>query len=139
MSSHLDLTSLVGPSISKRSGPLVGAELAITSAASSAESPSEVALNQLRADDQLLIQTAHSTYIFLVLDRANRIGMVVGGAFGDYAERAHLEGVPDARDGCLRTGMRVRFHVESGAGRRRVTSSIITGLIHRKARTGPLR
>jgi hypothetical protein len=106
-------------------------------AANSAEATAEIALNQLRANDQVLIQTVHSTYIFLVTNPGKCLGLVVGGVFGDYAVEASLEAFPFAHDCNLRAGVRVRFYVESAAGSKRVTTSVITNLIHRKVGTQP--
>lgn len=106
-------------------------------AANSAEATAEIALNQLLANDQILIQTVHSTYVFLVTNPAKCLGLVVGGVFGDYAAEASLEAFPFVHDCNLRAGVRVRFYVESAAGSKRVTTSVITNLIHRKVGTQP--
>jgi hypothetical protein len=82
-----------------------------------------------------VIRTAHSTYIFLVIDPSKHLGLVVGGLFGDYTAEAFLEVSPISQDQRLRAGVRVHFYVRSNMRSRRVTTSAITGLIHRRART----
>jgi hypothetical protein len=97
----------------------------------------EIALDQLRIGDQVVIQTAHSAYIYLVTDPAKRLGMVVGGVFGNYAAEAFLKVSPAADNYRLRAGARALFYIRSSAGYRRVTTSVITGLILRRAVTKP--
>jgi hypothetical protein len=93
----------------------------------------EIALDQLRANDQILIQTAFSAYVFLVIDPAKPLGLVVGGVFGDYAAEASLEVLSIRPTSRLRVGLCARFHVESPAGCRRITTSVITNLLCRRA------
>jgi hypothetical protein len=95
----------------------------------------EIALDQLRIGDQIVIQTAHSAYIYLVTDPAKRLGMVVGGVFGNYAAEAFLRVSPAADNYRLRAGARALFYIRSSAGYRRVTTSVITDLILRRAVT----
>jgi len=99
----------------------------------------EIALDQLRVNDQVVIRTAYSTYIFQVIDPSKHLGMVIGGVFGDYAARAYLEVAPITRDHRLRTGVRVCFYVESNPWGKRVTTSVVTELIHRRTGTEPPR
>ncbi len=95
----------------------------------------EIALNQLRMNDQVVIRTVHSTYIFLVIDPSKHLGLVVGGAFGDYAVEASLEVMPVTHDHRLSMGVRVCFYIGASVGSKRVTTSAITELIHRRAGT----
>jgi hypothetical protein len=97
----------------------------------------EIALDQLHTGDQILIRTVNSTYIFLVTDPAKRLGLLVGGVFGNYAAHAVLDVWPVEPDQRLRAGARARFQVESSAGIKRVISSVITGLTHRRTGTEP--
>src|SRR5262249_43067827 len=95
----------------------------------------EIAIDQLRANDQILIRTAFSTYVFLVIDPAKRLGLVVGGVFGDYAAEASLEILSVRHTSRLRAGLCARFHVESRGGRKRITTSVVTSLVYRRAGT----
>ena len=99
----------------------------------------EIALDQLRIGDQIVIQTAHSAYVYLVTDPAQCLGMVVGGVFGNYAAEVFLKASPAADIYRLRAGARALFYTRSSAGYRRVTTSVITGLILRRAATEPQR
>jgi hypothetical protein len=126
MSGRLCLGSLPEPAASKRSGRLATERIPN-------EAASEVPLDQMRENDQIVIQTSHSAYIFLVIDPVMRLGLVVGGLFGEYATEAYLEVLPAAHDDRLRTGSRAIFYVGSRAGYKRVTTSIITNLIYRQA------
>lgn len=99
----------------------------------------EIALDQLRIGDQIVIQTAHSAYVYLVTDPAQRLGMVVGGVFGNYAAEVFLKASPAADNYRLTAGARALFYTRSSAGYRRVTTSVITGLILRRAATEPQR
>jgi len=102
------------------------------------EATPEIPFDQLRPGDQIVIQTAHSAYIFLVRDPARRLGMVVGGVFGNYAAEAYLEVLSVADDFRRRAGACAIFYVTSGAECRRVRTSVITCLIYRRAETAPL-
>lgn len=126
MSGQHCLRSLPEPAASKRSGRLATERIAI-------EAAPEIALDQMRQSDQIVIQTSHSAYIFLVIDPAKRLGMVVGGFFGDYATEAYLDVLPAADDDRLRAGSHALFYVGSRAGYNRVTTSIITNLVYRPA------
>src|SRR5262245_44419033 len=126
MSGQLSLHSLPEPAASKRSGRFASESIAI-------EAAPGIALDQMRQNDQIVIQTSHSAYIFLVIDPANRLGMVFGGWFGDYPTEAYLEVLPAADDDRLRSGSRALFYVGSPAGYKRVTTSVITNLIYRRA------
>jgi hypothetical protein len=106
-----------------------------TPARQSGSLAAEIALDQLRVNDQVLIRTRHGAYTFLVIDPAKHLGLVVGGLFGDYAAEAFLEVTPNTRDQRLRAGLRVCFYVRSSLGRRSVITSAVTELIHRRAGT----
>ena len=99
----------------------------------------EITLDQLRINDQVVIRTAHSTYIFLVIDPSKHLGLVVGGLFGDYAAEAFLEMEPGTCDHRLRAGVRLCFYIESSAGGKRVTTSAVTDLIYRRTGKEPPR
>ena len=111
----------------------------VSSPSESLEATPEIALDQLRVGDQIVIQTAHSAYIFLVIDPSKHLGLVVGGVFGNYAAEASLGVLPATRDHRLRPGVRVRFYIGSSAGGRRVTTSTVTDIIHRRIGTEPPR
>jgi hypothetical protein len=132
MSNQLNLVSLPEP-VKRSTGNLTSGSR--TPSRQSGALATEIALDQLRVNDQVLIQTAHSTYIFLVIDPAKHLGLVVGGLFGDYAAEAYLEVTPITRDQCLRAGVRACFYIRSSSGYRRVITSAITSLIHRRAGT----
>jgi hypothetical protein len=106
-----------------------------TSSRQSGPLATEIALDQLRVNDQIVIRTAHGTYIFLVIDPSKHLGLVVGGVFGDYAVEAFLEVAPVTRDQLLKAGMRVCFYIGSIAGGKRVTTSAVTDLNYRRTGT----
>jgi len=93
----------------------------------------EIALDQLRAADRLVILTLNSVYTFLVNDPVNRKGLLSGGVIGNDAVQAVLEVASSAQDHRLRTGERVRFYIISGPSIKRVTTSVVTNLIHRRS------
>ena len=123
MNSVLDLIPLSVVDTTARPPQMPAVELDATA---------EIALDQLRAGDQILIHTLHSTYIFLILDPAKQLGQVVGGVFGDYAIEVLLDTMPVAHDHRLRAGMRVLF-LAAGSRGKRVTTSVIKRLVHRPA------
>ena len=93
----------------------------------------EIALDQLRETDQLVIRTLNSVYIFLVADPVNRNGLLSGGVIGNDPAQAVLDSSPSVQDHRLRAGERARFYVTTEAGLKRVTTSVITDLIHQRA------
>jgi len=92
----------------------------------------EIALEQLHAGDQIVIQARYGAYIFRVIGPPQRLGLLVGGVFGNYAVQAVLEMLPVETDHLLRAGGRALFHVESSADPRLVPTSVITHPIHRR-------
>jgi hypothetical protein len=138
MSGLLDRTTLLEPVSSRRTVRLGKKTTVLETCADFADSVTVIACGQLRANDQILIHTEHSTYIFLVIDPIKPLGLVVGGVFGDYAAKVFLDTMPMVQDCVLQTGRRVIFHAATIFGHKRVTTSVITELVYRPANTKPL-
>jgi len=129
-SKRLTNNQVAGQTLASRACAPTLEPIAVADRPASATDSTEIAMDQLCTNDQVVIQTAHSTYIFLVIDARLQIGQVVGGVFGDYAVDALLEILPQSRQ--LRVGGQALFHIKSNGGHKRVTTSAITHLIHRK-------
>ena len=97
------------------------------------EAATEIALDHLRGADQLVIRTLNNTYTFLVDDPVKRNGLLSGGVIGNDPVQAVLDSAPAMRGHRLRAGERACFYVTSGGGLKRMTTSVITHLIHRRA------
>jgi hypothetical protein len=67
------------------------------------ETAPKIALDQLGVGDQIVIQTAHGVYIYLVTDTAKHLGMVVGGVFGNYAAEARPGSIASCGRGSLQS------------------------------------
>jgi hypothetical protein len=99
----------------------------------------EIAFKELRASDNILIQTANSTYRFAVTDPIRRHGLLSGGSLGGDLEDATLVGVlTENHSGFrsdtsgLRTGSCALFFIKEGNGFKQLTTSLITDLVHIK-------
>ena len=136
MSRQLNLISLPEPN-NRSTGKLSSGSR--TSGRQSGPLTTEIALDQLRVNDQVVIRTEHGAYIFLVIDPSKHLGLVIGGVFGNYAAEAVLEVEPGTRDHRLRTGVRVCFYIGSREGGKRVTTSAVTDLIYRRTGIEPPR
>jgi hypothetical protein len=106
------------------------------------ESPSqflnEVKLANLSAGDQLLIETSRSVYCFTVTDPNVPCGKLTGGILGNRLVAASLVPAhsgsrrPKFARRSLRTNSKFIFLIEQGKYLRRLTTSAVTRLIHRK-------
>jgi hypothetical protein len=104
------------------------------------DSPSlnEINLDGLSAGDQILIETAHSLYSFTITDPHIPSGKLIGGILGNRPVNAAL--VPSYSGNRrlrfvrrkLRTSSKFTFLLEHGNCLRRLTTSVVTKLIHRK-------
>lgn len=99
----------------------------------------EVFFDDIRASDSLTIRTEYSTYTFLVIDPAERAGILTGGKLKRRMVRATLVGTLDEEDSDsikdesrLRTGAPALFHLKSAQGVWRIITSTITDLIHER-------
>jgi hypothetical protein len=99
----------------------------------------EIAFDDVKAADRILIQTENSQYRFCVVDPQSRRGKLSGGSFGDGLQDATLVGVlVGGRGGEPSDTSRLKidscalFYVNVGAGLKRLTTSIITSLTHIK-------
>jgi hypothetical protein len=99
----------------------------------------EIAFDDVKASDRILIQTKNSEYRFAVVDPESRRGTLSGGSIGEGLQDATLIGVltggrnaEDRDTSKLKIDSRALFYVNVGAGQKRVTTSIITNLIHIK-------
>jgi hypothetical protein len=107
--------------------------------AGAGEMTKAIAFNELHESDNILILTANSTYRFAVTDPMRRRGFLSGGALADYIEDATLVGVlVENHSGFmsdtsgLRTESCALFFIKEGNGFKRLTTSIITNLVHIK-------
>ena len=98
----------------------------------------EIALDSLRVTHHLLIQTAHSTYRFVVTDAKYKSGRLIGGAFGEIGVAALLHGAQGNEECVTETyvpklykGARAVFLLEQDATR--IITSVMRRLIHFKA------
>ena len=101
---------------------------------------SVINLDDISADDKVLIKTRNSEYRFAVIDPISHKGMLSGGALGDEPRVAYLiESRIKGEDGAsrefpgLRTGARALFYLSSGLAIARVRTSEISGLTLVKA------
>jgi hypothetical protein len=99
---------------------------------------SVIALDDINADDKVLIKTRNSEYRFAVIDPISHKGMLSGGALGNEPRVAYLiESRIKGEDGCefrgLRIGARALFYLSSGLAISRVRTSEISGLTLVKA------
>lgn len=98
-----------------------------------------VLFEDLKASDSLTIHTEYSRYSFLVLDPAERVGILTGGRLRRSMVKAILVGMIEDDDESRRTesslgvGAQALFHIKSRQGVRRITTSVITNIIHEKA------
>lgn len=96
---------------------------------------SEIELDDINTDDNVLIRTRNSEYRFLMIDSVKHRGRLSGGSIGEEPREAILIESQSNDDGGalkgfhgLRIGARALFYVTSGRGVERVTTSIILGL-----------
>jgi hypothetical protein len=89
-----------------------------------------------------LIQTAHSTYLFLENTPAEPSGLLVGGAVGECPTTAYLIGSMSSATGeaeyptCLRAGERAIFQVVIEGVCKRVITSPVVNVVHGQVRAG---
>jgi hypothetical protein len=89
----------------------------------------------------MLIQTAHSLYLFLGSTPADPRGLLVGGVFGEKPIEAFLVGAISTSNSeseyptSLTAGSRAVFHILSNGEYRRVVTSPIVKLIHTHVRS----
>jgi hypothetical protein len=107
-----------------------------------AELDREMIPNSMPVDDTgdgkscLLIQTAHSVYLFLGSTAADPRGQLAGGVFGEFPIGALLVGAISTSNSksesrtALTAGSRAVFHIESDGVWRRVVTSPIVKLVH---------
>jgi hypothetical protein len=99
---------------------------------------SEICLGCLNAGDQVLIETAHSSYSFTVIDPRVPSGGLTGGLLGDRAVPAALISLwGDGSDSSLHrrrisAGSRLVFYIESRSSLRTLTTSAVRSLLHRR-------
>ncbi len=99
----------------------------------------EIAIDQLSARDNLLIQTRNSTYSFSVIDPINRVGILSGGA-DERDQEVTLVGMRSEDDrgvssdySRLRTHSSALFYFSVGNTVRSLITSTITSLVHIKS------
>jgi hypothetical protein len=89
-----------------------------------------------------LIQTANSSYLFLMTAPSERLGLLVGGALGECPASAILVGAMPGAAGisesqpCLRTGSRAVFDIASDGGYKRLVTSPVVNLVHAQVPSG---
>ena len=101
---------------------------------------SAIDLEDVGANDKVLIKTMNSEYRFAVIDPLTHTGMLSGGSFGDEPRKACLiESLGRDENGALKefrglkTGARALFYLSSGRRIERVTTSNISSLTLVKA------
>lgn len=89
-------------------------------------------MDNLSADDRVVIRTKNSSYNFLVINPAHRQGMLSGGKLGDSPRSAVLiECLSDDKENTaagprvLKPGSRALFYLMSARGIERVVTSVI--------------
>ncbi len=92
----------------------------------------------------MLIQTAHSIYLFLEHTPAEPSGLLVGGAVGESPTSAYLVGSIDSATGesdyptCLRAGERAIFQIVTKGVCKRVITSPVVNVVHGHVRAGEM-
>lgn len=89
----------------------------------------EVLFDDLKAADTLIVQTRNSTYTFLVMDAADRLGKLTGGALQTSVLDARLVSVDSNK---LKVGSTAVFLTESSSGVKRLSTSPIVLLSYEK-------
>ena len=111
------------------------------------EEPSELRISDIRADDEVLIETRNSTYVFVLTDPEERSGLLYGGRLGQNISDAIIVGTI-AEDGkmviedspVLRTNSRALFFLRARGGLEQFLTSAISGLTYVKGHAiGPNR
>lgn len=99
------------------------------------EAVGEIAFENLKKNDRILIKTNNNLYRFSVVDAALRQGVLVGGSLGDTPRRAVLvvsvtQGTGgDVTEMCgLKAGARAVFYLVSLDGMERLITSAVTAL-----------
>ena len=98
------------------------------------ETAGEIELDQLKPDDQLIIETAHSIYHFTVVNPQLLYGKLIGGILGNQAVGATLKFSCSACESPvftaqrLKLGLSIVFNIEWDNGLRQLLTSTITGL-----------
>jgi hypothetical protein len=107
----------------------------------SGEFDAVITLDDIKADDKVVIKTRNSEYRFAIIDPLSHKGMLSGGALGEEPREAFLiESLGKDEDGAsrefpgLKTGARALFYLSSGRVIERVTTSEISGLALVKAK-----
>jgi len=99
----------------------------------------KILFEDLNASDSLTIHTEYSRYSFLILDPVQRVGILTGGRLRRSMARATLVGMIEDDDesrrdeSSLRVGAQALFHLKSQQGIRRITTSVVTNIIHEKS------
>jgi hypothetical protein len=95
--------------------------------------------DEIKTNEELLIETQNSTYKFCVRDAASRRGVLSGGALGDAVKTAIFIGAI-AKNGeryvsdywGLRRDARALFFLETENGMKHLITSPVTNLVHVK-------
>lgn len=99
----------------------------------------EIDFESLSADDEILIQTANSSYKLTVIEPAQHRCALSGGSLGDNPYEVIFIGALDEGhdfdESCsLKTGARALFYIESPRGLKRMITSKIANLSLLKSR-----
>lgn len=104
-----------------------------------------ISLDNLSADDRLIIRTKNSSYSFSVINPGQRQGMLSGGRLGDNPRSAVLieclaDDAESAAAGAhvLKVGARALFYLMSARGVERVITSAITDISVTRGEESPL-
>ena len=101
-----------------------------------------VRLDSVAASDQLLIDTEQSAYVFTMIDPNLRIGRLTGGILGNRSLTAYLfpsQEKPNAStdETLITIGDKLGFVFESGHQIERLTTSVVTRVVHRRGTRKP--
>lgn len=101
----------------------------------SGEVEAVISLDDIGADDKVVIKTRNSEYRFAIIDPPSHRGMLSGGAIGAEPREAFLiesrskdEAGASREFRGLKTGARALFYLSSGRALERMTTSEISGL-----------
>jgi hypothetical protein len=99
-----------------------------------------IEFDEIKTNEEIVIETQNSTYKFCLRDVASRRGILSGGAFGTDSRMAIFLGAI-AKDGesytsdywGLKCEARALFFIETESGLKHMITSVITNLVHVKA------
>lgn len=104
----------------------------------SEETVSQIDLDSLSANDQVLIETTRSIYVFTIIDPVAISGRLIGGVLGNQIVDAYLlpsyvkSGDSTITHKTIKAGVKFTFVIEASKGIQRLTTSSVNSLLHKK-------